>query len=169
MIDLLYNLGDDALTNLFDVILPPFPGAIDPIQTQFRVFSLNIPSTGADTYDVHYKTMHIPKISGKVVDPKRFSFSFRVDHYWKVYNGLKNWKNLILNTRTGFKTLDIAGVFRVPITILSSGSGGELTGGKWVFEGAACLNVADVPFNYESGDPLTLDAEFTYLVLNDNF
>lgn len=168
-VDVLYSLGDDALQNLFDVIIPPFPGAINTIDTQFRVQNFTIPTTGVGTYEIHYKTQMIRKPSGKIEDPKEFSFEFRIDKNWIIYNGLKNWKNIVANTRTGVMTPDIIGAIRVPITVIAIDSANIPTGGKWVFEGSHILTLGDVPLDYTSGDPIAVTATFNYLALNDLF
>lgn len=166
-VDVLFNLGDDALQNLFDVIIPPFPGVINATQTQFRIQNFTIPTTGVGNYDIHYKTQMIRKRNGKIEDPKEFSFEFRVDKYWTIYNGLKNWKNIVGNTRTGVLAPDLPGIIRVPITVITTDSANVPTGGRWIFEGSYIQTLGDVPFDYTAGDPLAVTATFAYLTLND--
>ena len=172
MIDVIAKLGDDALKNLFDMILPPFPGAIDPISTNFRIQNFTIPATGVETYEIHWKTQKMTKPSGKVTMDNSFSFSFRVDKYWEIYNGLKNWKNIIADTRYGTMTPDnIKGVsaIRVPIVIISSDANGIPTGGKWIFEGSFIKELGEVAFDYTSGEPIEVDVTMNYMVLQDTF
>ena len=169
MIDILHNLGDDALSNLFDCILVPFPGAIDAVNTQFRIQNVSIPSVGVGTYETHYKTQRITKPNGKIEDPKEFSFDYRVDKNWNIYNGFKNWKNIVANTKTGIMTPDLPGSIRIPITVITTDSNGVPTGGKWIFEGTYIINQGEVGFDYTAGDPIMVTVTFGYLTLNDNF
>jgi len=171
-IDVVQNLGDDALQNLFDIIFPPFPGLItgpDPIR--FRITNLSIPATGNTPYEVHYKTQMFTKPSGKVSMPNEFTFTFRVDKFWRIYTSFKNWKNIVADTRTGVLAEDvgigIAGSIRVPVTVIASDSNGVPTGGKWLFEGCYVQELGEVGFDYTAGDPITVDVTMAFMVMND--
>lgn len=173
LIDQIALLGDDALSNLFDLIIPPFPGAIDFTQTRFRVTNLTIPATGNSPYEVHFKTQMMTKPSGKVVMPNEFSFEFRVDRFWNIYAGFKNWKNIVLDTRTGFMTPDVgvgvSGTIRVPITVIATDPQGVPTGGRWIFEGCYVQEIGDIGFDYTSGDPINVSVTMAFMVMNDAF
>ncbi len=172
MIDVIAKLGDDALKNLFDMILPPFPGAIDPVSTNFRIQNFSIPATGVETYEIHWKTQKMTKPSGKIVMENNFNFEFRVDKYWAIYNGLKNWKNIIADTRLGTMSPDSlkgASLIRVPVTVISTDANGLPTGGKWVFEGAFISQLGEVAFDYTTGDPITVSATMNFMVMQDTF
>ena len=164
-VDILYSLGDDALANLFDCIIPPFPGVLNPVQAQFRITGFTVPTTGVGEYEINYKTQRITKPNGLIEDPKEFSFDFRVDKFWLIYNGFKNWKNIVANTRSGLMSPDIN--IRVPITVIATDSAGVPTGGSWLFEGCWIKTLGDVAFDYTSGDPLTCTVTMGYLALND--
>ncbi len=173
-IDQIFQLGDDALQNLFDVIIPPFPGALDPISVNFRVQNFTIPATGVETYEIHYKTQKATKPSGKITMPNEFSFDFRADKYWLIYNGFKNWKNIVAHTKLGTMTEDvrigqIRSNIRVPITIISTDANGIPTGGRWIFEGSFIQELGEVGFDYTVGDPVTVSITMGFLVLNDTF
>jgi len=172
MIDIIANLGDDALQNLFDMILPPFPGVIDPVSTNFRIQNFSIPATGVETYEIHWKTQKMTKPSGKVTMANTFNFDFRVDKNWNIYNGFKNWKNIIADTRLGTMAPDnIGGVsaIRVPVTVISSDANGIPTGGKWVFEGVFIKELGEVSFDYTTGDPIKVNVIMEFMVLDDTF
>lgn len=166
-VDLLYNLGDDALQNLFECIIPSFPGAEDVPGTQFRIQNFTIPASGVGEYEIHYKTQMITKPSGKIEQTKEFSFDFRVDRLWRVYAGLKSWKNTIANTRLGFMAPDELFSFRRPITVITTDPNGTPTSGKWVFEGSWIKTLGDVGFDYTSGEPIMVTATFGFQVMND--
>jgi len=172
-IEHVFNLGDDALQNLFDVIIPPFPGALDPVSVNFRVQNFTIPETGVETYEIHYKTQKATKPSGKIAMPNEFSFEFRADKYWLIYNGFKNWKNIIAHTKTGAMAEDVkmgqTSSIRRPVTVISTDANGIPTGGRWVFEGAFIQSLGEVGFDYTAGEPLTISVTMGFLVLDDTF
>ncbi|HUV85036.1 MAG TPA: hypothetical protein VMV86_04955 [Methanosarcinales archaeon] len=170
-IDVVAALGDDALKNLWDLIIPPFPGVIDPVSLPFRVQNLTIPKSGNTPYEVHYKTQKMTKPSGKVEAENQFTFEFRVDKYWLLYKGLRNWKNTVMDTRYGTMTPDIgigsAGSIRVPITAMAVDSNGVPTGMLWIFEGSFCQDIGDVALDYTTGDAITVTVTMGFMAMND--
>ena len=171
-IDVVANLGDDALKNLWDLIIPPFPGVIDPVNIRYRVQSINIPQSGSTPYDIHYKTQKFQKPSGKVEAENTITFEFRVDRYWLLYKGFRNWKNIVIDTRYGTMTPDvgigIAGSIRVPITAISVDPNDVPTGQVWIFEGSYCQNISEVALTYEDGTPLTTTVTMNFMAMRDN-
>ena len=64
----------------------------------------------------------------------QFNFDFRADKFWLIYNGFKNWKNIIAHTKLGTMAEDIAigqpSSIRVPVTIVSTDANGVKFIGK---------------------------------------
>ncbi len=170
MIDQIYNMGDDAFTNLFNISIAPIAFIDNLTSTILRVQNITIPATGANTYEVHYKTQMITKPSGKVDSPNEFTFDFRVDRNWAVYKGFVAWKNAVANTFTGSISSDSAlDNVRIPITVWAVNANGDPipTLGSWTFKGCFCQNVGDVGFDYTSGDPITVTVTMGFLAMDD--
>lgn len=170
MIQQVANLGDDALSNLFDMEIGTVPFIPNAQSMLLRVQNISIPETGANTYEVHYKTQVFTKPAGKVNAPNEFSFEFRVDRNWAVYKAFVTWKNAIANTYSGEIGYDGANTpLRTPISVWAvSGDGLRPSGlGVWRFEGCFPTAVGEVGFDYTSGDPITVSVTMNYLRLND--
>lgn len=164
------NLGDDALTNLFDMEIGTVPFLPNLQSTVLRVQNISIPETGANTYEVHYKTQVFTKPAGKVNAPNEFSFEFRVDRNWLIYKGFVAWKNAVANTYSGEIGSDGPNSdIRVPISVWAVGGDGLRPSGVgvWRFEGCYPTSVGEVSFDYTSGDPITVSVTMNYLRLND--
>ena len=164
MIETIYAMGDDAFSNLFSVNIGPISFLPAITDLLLRVQNFTIPGTGADTYEVHYKTQKITKPSGKINHPNEFSFDFRVDRAWAVYRGLVLWKNAIVNNISGMIGSDNSiSNSRVPISVqaLDPSTGLPIVGtGAWTFKGCFIQTIGDVGFDYTTGDPITVTATF---------
>jgi hypothetical protein len=171
-LDLIYQAGDDALQNQFQVIIPAFPNVINIGYTNIRVLSISIPELAMGTYEIPFGTDRFTKPSGKNETTKEFSISFRIDKYWQVYNGMRQWHGLIFNQDTGAVSSDagndgLGGLspLRVPITVQTIDSNNTLTGGEWIFEGCWPSTVGGFDFSQDVGDPITIDTTFQYVKL----
>jgi len=170
MVETIYNMGDDAFANLFNISIPPIAFIDQLTATIIRVQNFTIPASGANTYEVHYKTHKITKPGGKVDVPNEFTFDIRVDRYWLVYKGFVAWKNAVANTNTGSIGNDnILDNNRVPITVWAVDASGDPIPnvGSWTFKGCFCQNVGDVGFDYTSGDPITVTITMGFLTMDD--
>jgi len=166
-IDDVYNLGSDALGNEFEIIIPPFPGVIDLTSTVLRTTKFELPGLGVSTYTVDYKTQKFTKPTGKNNTPNEFTFDFRIDKYWKVYEGLENWLNIILNQDTGGMALDgIAGTassIRIPIDAIPVDHNGDTTKKGWTFTGCFISNLTGASFDQSVGEALTATATIQFV------
>lgn len=171
MIEVIQNLGDDALANLFEIAISPISFIDDLNSTLLRVQNFTIPATGAETYDVHYKTQKMTKIGGKVDAPNEFTFNIRVDRNWLIYKSFIAWKNAVANPTTGVIMTDgAANPFRVPISAWATdGDGNKISSfGQWSFNGCFCKNVSEVSFDYSNGEPVVSTITMGYVVMVDN-
>ena len=169
-IEIIQNLGDDALQNLFEISITPISFLSDITSTLLRVQNFTIPSTGAETYEVHYKTQKMTKIGGKVDAPNEFSFDFRVDRNWLIYKGFVAWKNAVANSSSGVIMSDGAtNPFRIPISAWATDGDGVKVGsmGQWDFKGCFVQNIGDVSFDYSSGDPIVTTVTMGYMKMDD--
>lgn len=180
-----YRMGEDALQNLFEITFSlagiPIPTLSDAgVAWALRAQNFNIPTSGSQTYEVHYKTHVVERISGKGETPKEFSFDIRVDRYWAVYKVLALWKNAMFGTWDNEIGSDYLGAtdttnFRVPITVKPTGADGKILstqqlGGlatAWQFEGCFVKTLGEVPFDYTGGEPLTVNVTFGCLGMKD--
>jgi hypothetical protein len=165
-IDTILSLGDDALSQEWEIILPPFPGAIDATSTALRITDLTLPEISIGTYNIDYKTQSFTKPNGKITTPHTFDFTFRIDKFWQVYQGLENWLNFIGNNDSGIMSPDIlagqASLVRIPIDIIPIDSNGTVTKAGWSLTGCFISKLDGVTFN-QSGTVLTAKAEFNYV------
>lgn len=169
-IEVIQALGDDALSNLFDMSIGTVGFLTDLDSTLLRVQNFTIPATGANTYEVHHKTQMMTKVGGKVDAPNEFTFDFRVDRNYIIYKGFVAWKNAVANSSTGVIGNDGTGnVFRTPITIWAVDSDGTKVNGfgQWDFKGCFVQNVGDISFDYTSGDPIMCTITMGFLKLDD--
>ena len=170
-IETIQNLGDDALANLFQISIGTI-GFLDTYldSTVLRVQNFNVPGTGANTYEVHYKTQKMTKVGGKINAPNEFSFDFRVDRNWKLYAGFTAWKNAVANSSTGVIMADgIDNTYRVPVSAWATGSDGTTISdfNGWLFKGCFVQNVGDIGFDYSNGDPIIVSITMGYTVMED--
>lgn len=166
-IDSIYNLGDDSLSTEWQVVIPTFPGVLDLANIPFRVTELTLPGYSVDTYIIDYKTQKFTKPKAKITTPTSFSFTFRIDKYWQVYESFEAWLNYIGNNDTGVMTPDMAlpggsSLIRIPIDVIPIDSAGTVTKKGWTFVNSYIKSLDGVTFN-QTGEVLTAKAEFEYL------
>ena len=171
-IDRIYNLGDDALTNLWDMSIGTIPFLNDVETTILRITDFTIPGTGVGTYEVNYKTQQFTKPGGKVEAPNEFSFDFRVDRNWLIYKAFVAWKNAVMNNYTGVRGTDAAGSpTRVEVSVwpvAGEDIGNPISGvGLWRFEGCFVQDIGDVSLDYGSGDPVTVSVTMGFFRMQD--
>ncbi len=168
-IEVIQALGDDALANLFEISIGPSEFIGDLASTLLRIQNFNIPATGANTYEVHYKTQMMTKVGGKINAPNEFTFDFRVDRNWVLYKGFSSWKNAVANSSTGIIMDDSVAAFRVPISVWATdGNGIKVSAlGQWDFKGCFVQNIGEIGFDYTSGDPLMITVTMGYMKLDD--
>lgn len=165
-IETVYALGDDALSNQWDMYLPAFPGAIDANSTALRITSLEIPAIGVGTYTIDYKTQKLTKPNGKNASPNEFTFTFRIDKYWKTYEGFENWKAIILSDDSGIMTPDVnvgsTSLIRADIDVVPVDTNNAETKKGWKFTGCWISNLAGFTLD-QMGEPLTAQVTMQYI------
>jgi len=167
-IESIFSLGDDALSNQASVNITPlsfFPN-VDPLK--FRITDFAIPDFTIGEYEVSYKTQKFNKPNGRITTPNDFTFSFRADKYWTIYQALLVWKNYIGDDRTGTMAEDVGAIsgesnIRTDVTVLTLDSNGVITSPGWTFQKCWLKSLGSVDFdNTSDGQPIiisvTLDA-----------
>jgi len=159
-IDKLRSVGDDALLNLYKVVIPPFAGGTFTEDFAVRVENFVVPEFTHESYEVVYRGQKVMKTSG--VDPniKETTFTLRIDKNWEHYNAIKAWKFATYNPIDG--VIGEGSILGVPITVLSVDSNDTPTGGVWVFENARVKTLAGVTFDNATGDPVKCDITIEY-------
>jgi len=165
-IDSVFLAGDDSLSSQWEILIPPFPGALDLANTMIRVTEVTLPGYEINVYTNDYKTQKITKPAAKNNTPNAFDFTFRIDKYWRVYEGLENWMSLILNQDTGAMSPDVvngqASLIRIPMDIIPVDSNGVVTKKGWTFTGCWISALDGVSFN-QTGDVLTAKATIQFI------
>ena len=152
--EMIYAQGDDALTNQYQVVFPPFPGSTDTNSTIIRIKSFTIPDYKLGTYEVKYKTDKIKKISGQIGSEKDLKFNFRVDKYYKTYTALESWINMLQNHETGQMAEDgnltTPSTLRIPVDIIPIDMNGNITKAGWTFTNCLITDLGDPKFSEEN-------------------
>ena len=169
MIDTVFKLGDDALDSQAVIVFQPllFLTQMDPLQ--FRITNFSIPEFAVGTYDVTYKTQKFTKPSARVETSNSFSFSFRADKYWTIYQLLLRWKNLIADDRTGAIAEDVGALsgqsaIRTDFSVMTIDSNNVITSQGWKFEKAFIKSLGSVSFDQTSdGRPIVVPVTLEYV------
>lgn len=164
MIDTIFALGDDFLSNQFKVIIPDFPGAGGNTDNLvFRITELQIPETAVATYEVHYGTQKFTKPSGKNDTQNEFVFSYRMDKFSEVYEKMEKWVNAALNQFSGAMASDIPGSLRRDITVIGLDSYGNETNQGWQFIGCWPSRHASVQLSQDNGEPVIAEVTMQFM------
>lgn len=169
MIDVIYALGDDALDSQAIIVFQPllFLTQMDPLQ--FRISNFTIPEFSIGSYDVNYKSQKFTKPSGKIETPNSFSFTFRADKYWTIYQTLLRWKNLIGDDSSGAMAEDVGALsgnsaIRTDFSVMTIDSNGVITSQGWQFTKAWLKSLGSVSFDQTSdGRPINIDVTLEYV------
>ncbi|MHC6202222.1 hypothetical protein ACYULU_03400 [Breznakiellaceae bacterium SP9] len=121
-------------------------------QLKFRTTQITIPGFTMGSYEVHWKAQKFEKPSGKDDTEKTFSFTFRVDKYYKVYSALLSWWRVICNPDSGALSEDVDAVsgdskIRTDIMVHTIDTQGITTNEGFKFERAWIKSLAG--FSYD--------------------
>lgn len=169
MLDILYKMGDDALDNEGIIVIEPLPFMTMTEALQFRISSFAIPEFTQESYTVRYKTQEFDKPKASITTSKDFSFDFRVDKYWTIYDELLAWKQMIGNDNTGIISEDVnfatgTSSIRTNFSVFPMDSNGNVTYGGWKFTNAWITSLGGVSFNQAgSGEPLSVTVSLKYV------
>ena len=169
MIDVIARLGDDALDSEGQIVFNPlsFFTVLEPLQ--FRITNFDIPEFSHGEYTVKYKSQEFTKPNGSITTPHDFTFSFRVDKYWAVYQDLLLWKQMISNDNTGAIAEDISPVtgesaIRTDFSVMTIDSNGIVTSQGWKFTGGWLKNLGSVSFDQSAdGSPIIVSATIGFI------
>ena len=103
----LYEIGPDAMDNLYDVIIIPPEHLTDTssgIETQMRLRAAGFspPQFDQQTYSIQYKTVSMNRPSTHITGERSFTITFRLDAYYQVYQALLQWRSLVFEPSVGY-------------------------------------------------------------------
>jgi hypothetical protein len=174
-IDSVYATGDDALTNMAEILFNEF-SLFGPLKEQlkFRTTQINVPGFTMGAYDVHWKSQKFEKPSGKDETEKTFSFTFRVDKYYTVYKALLAWWQYICNSDNGALAEDVGAVtgtsnIRTDIIVKTIDTQGVTTNEGFKFERAWLKSLAGFSYDVTSGEPLMCEVTMSFVKMLPQF
>jgi hypothetical protein len=174
-IDSVYATGDDALTNMAEIEFSPF-SLFGPLKDalKFRTTQINVPGFTMGSYEVHWKAQKFEKPSGKDETDKTFTFTFRVDKYYKVYKALSAWWQYICNSDSGALAEDVGAttgisVIRTDIIVHTIDTQGKTTSEGFKFERAWLKSLAGFSYDVTSGDPLMVEVTMSFVKMLPKF
>jgi hypothetical protein len=169
MLDIAFKMGDDAVDNEGMIVFEPLSFMANAEALQFRISNFDIPEFSQDSYVVHYKTQEFEKPKGNITTPKEFTFTFRVDKYWTIYDELMTWKQLIGNDDTGAVAEDVSPLtasssLRTNFSVFPMDSNGTVTYKGWKFTNAWIKNLGSVSFDQTStGEVLNVSVTLSFV------
>lgn len=181
-----YNLGGDAVKNMFDVEFGDLPTGIGNATAGYtglksnskcyRTKTFGVPSVGITTYDIDYKSVKIKMPGGKLDYEPKFTTELRIDRYWNVYKDLVKWRNYLASPATGAIGADTAANRCSYVNVISAMQGKNATAGLttkdvvphvWRFTLVFPMTVGEIGFDYSAGDNVTMSVDFGFIEMQD--
>ena len=166
MIDVLAQMGEDALSNHFQLVIPSFSMLGTNIaEINMRVLTVDLPSYEIETYEINKRGRKMTRPTGTMSFTPEISFTFRADKYWRCYNSLMTWMQLIQDNQTmamasdsGFEGIGGASTYRTDVEVWSLTNLTETAkpNNIWVGQGAYPTSIDAVSFEESSGEPIEL-------------
>lgn len=168
-LDILSTFGSDSLTNNFNVIIPTFPNVLALANLNMRIKTFEIPPQAIGFYEITKRGKKLTRPSGLSEQDNEFTFTYRSDKYFQVYNSISQWMSFIQNPTNMSMASDSgplgaggASEFRVPIIVNGLDTNNVITN-TWVFTGCWPSNQDGITFDEESGDPIEVTVTMQYI------
>jgi len=170
----LVGAGADAMSNMFEVgFIPPLGVTVSEESLKIRTKAFSPPAPKQATYDVHWKTVSVPKVATKIELDRTLEFEIRLDAYYNVYMSLLQWQSYTMQSSDGFASNNPAalGTIKVkalgtPITDITSEGAKDFlseTGALvWKFEDVAIINISLSQYDTETANPVMATVTFIY-------
>jgi hypothetical protein len=173
-IDSVFSQGDDALTNMAEILFEEFSLFASAAPLKFRTTKIDVPGFTMGSYPVHWKSQNFEKPSGKDETEKTFSFTFRVDKYYTVYKTLLAWWQYICNSDSGALSEDVGAVsgasnIRTDVIVKTIDSQEVTTNEGFKFERAWIKSLAGFAYDVSSGDPLECQVTMSFVKMIPQF
>lgn len=174
----LLNAGNDAFSNLYEVVLTPnggFENAEDGTTFTMRCKDFTPPSlSGGDPYRVHYITAFVDWPSAKVSVTRTFDLTFRVDSNYVAYKRLHLLAEGNFNPNTDYVNTNLTDLaetsFTITVNVLTNGSSSATDNQKMpLYTFKNCIITGITPIEYKQGDasPITAKATFIFGDMTD--
>lgn len=181
----LLGAGADAMTNMYEVGFEVPVNAStgmttdEVIKLRIRTDGFTPPTDSHQTYEVHWKTVSIPRPATKIVMDRQFAITFRVDANWDLYKTLLKWKALTSIGSVGYATQELkeASLGKVTIKALkaaiedasdvyseTSASALAMTDANilWKYYDVWVESITNPDFSTEGSDPVKVTATFRF-------
>ena len=174
----LLNAGNDAFSNLYEVVLTPnggFENEGDSTTFTMRCKDFTPPDlSGGDPYRVRYVTAFVDWPSAKVNVTRTFDLTFRVDSNYTAYKRLHLLVKDNFNPNTDYVNTDLTDLkntsFTITVNVLKNGSSSATERDKMaLYTFNNCIITGITPIEYKQGDasPITAKATFVFGDMTD--
>ena len=174
----LLNAGNDAFSNLYEVVLTPnggFESEGDGTTFTMRCKDFTPPDlSGGDPYRVRYVTAFVDWPSAKVNVTRTFDLTFRVDSNYTAYKRLHLLAKDNFNPNTDYVNTDLTDLkntsFTITVNVLKNGSSSATESDKMaLYTFNNCIITGITPTEYKQGDasPVTAKATFVFGDMTD--
>ena len=174
----LLNAGNDAFSNLYEVVLTPnggFENEGDGTTFTMRCKDFTPPDlSGGDPYRVRYVTAFVDWPSAKVNVTRTFDLTFRVDSNYTAYKRLHLLAKDNFNPNTDYVNTDLTDLkntsFTITVNVLKNGSSSAAESDKMaLYTFNNCIITGITPIEYKQGDasPITAKATFVFGDMTD--
>lgn len=174
----LLNAGNDAFSNLYEVVLTPnggFENEEDDTTFTMRCKDFTPPSlSGGDPYRVRYITAFVDWPSAKVNVTRTFDLTFRVDSNYTAYRRLHLLVKDNFNPNTDYVNTNLTDLaktsFTITVNVLTNGSSSAADKDKMaLYTFNNCIITGITPIEYKQGDasPITAKATFIFGDMTD--
>ena len=186
MVSTIFAYGEDALNNEASVTLqlPSFLKLdnLDGMLT-FRATGCKTPEVEIPSFTQNYRGYQIERWKpGR--EARTTDITFRVDKYWRVYDALYDWSNIISDLESGGSFADslnrVSNTFQDLVQVVSgignlnslrgtlfvnqTNVSGDTLGKGWTYEGIWPKSIPSIDFDTTNdGTPLELTVTFGYL------
>lgn len=165
MIDVLATMGEDALQNHFQIVIPAisFLGT-NIAEINMRVLTVDLPSYEIETYEINKRGRKFNRPSGVMSFTPEISFTFRADKYWRCYNSLMTWMQYVQNNQTMAMGSDSGAngeggggsTFRTDVEVwsLTNLTDTAIPNNIWIGQGAYPKSIDAISFDESNGEPI---------------
>ena len=158
------SLGDDALTNQYEITIDDAPiNQLDNITLRMDQ-SFEIPQKIYNEYDINIRGHHYVKLGRLEETDKHLTVDVRIDQEWLVYDALEKWRKMGLDSQTGIGSSDADVRGTAHVSLLGADNSIKK---KFVINGIRPKAITVTALDQNSGDPIRMSVEFVYDWIDD--
>jgi hypothetical protein len=162
--DIIFGLGDDALTNMFEISFPegfPTGGNADNVALRCDM-QLQIPEQRVNTYPIFKKGVKVDKSGTLTETTKEFTTEFRVDQDWDTVQAVVDYCNSVYDPITGVALPDT--LTRTTVLCTAVNTQNEVMK-VFRFKNAKPIAWSPLPFDNNASDPIRCTITWSYIDL----